>query len=264
MKVGISQLVLGREARLSEWLPMAREAGYECFEALLTDAGDLTMDSGPAEYRRLLDLSKASGVELVSLCASLSHQGSLTSGQPGDRERFRAVAGKMAEAAQALGIDAVLVIPGGVSADVRYDVAYQRALEGMRGVAPLAERAGVTLAIEYVWNNLFLSPLEMRRFLDEVGSPRVGFYMDPGNMAIFGYPEHWIEIVGSHIKRVHFKDWSRSARNWPPLTQGDLEWPKIMSALRAIPYDGPVISEVDGDWEAHRRTAETMREILAL
>src|SRR5207249_2767189 len=133
-----------------------------------------------------------------------------------------------------LEIDAVLTIPGGVTPSVRYDIAYQRALDGMRSLAPLAERAGVALAIEYVWNMLFLSPLEMRRFLDEVGSDKVGFYFDPGNMAVFGYPEHWVEIIGKHIKRVHFKDWDRKTRTWPQLLDGDVDYPKVMAALRAI------------------------------
>lgn len=264
MKIGITQLLIGSERRLDEWLPKVRDAGYDCIELILTDAGDLNMGSGTEDYERLKSLSRSSGVEMVSICPSTHDRGSLTTGRPQDAERFNQVVHKLLEAGQALGIDAVLVIPGGVSADVRYDVAYERALRGMRALAPAAEKAGVALAIEYVWNNLFLSPIEMRRFLDEVGSDAVGFYFDPGNMAIFGYPEHWIEIVGSHIKRVHFKDWDRKKRTWPPLLEGDVDWPRVMSALRALPYDGPVISEVGGDWDAHRRTAEAMRKIVQM
>ena len=44
----------------------------------------------------------------------------------------------------------------------------------------------------------------------------------------------WVEIVGPHVKKVHFKDWSRKNRDWPPLLEGDVDWPKVMKALRDV------------------------------
>ena len=80
----------------------------------------------------------------------------------------------------------------------------------MKQLAPLAEELGVSMGLEYVWNMFLLSPLEMLRFIEEVGSERVGFYMDVGNMMPTGFPEQWIRILGDHIVRVHFKDFKRS------------------------------------------------------
>jgi hexulose-6-phosphate isomerase len=264
MKIGITHLVCGSRDPLEVVLPKAKAAGYECFEILLTDGGDLTLDSGPDDYKRIQALADESGIELVSICKAMSNGGSLSTGKPEDKSRFDLTTKKMVDAAAALGMDAVLVIPGGPSPDVRYDVAYRRDLDGMRELAAYAEPKKVALAIEYVWNMMFLSPMEMRRFLDEVNSDCVGFYFDPGNMAIFGYPEQWVQIVGPHIKKVHFKDWDRKTRDWPPLTEGDVDWPKLMACLREIGYDGPVISEVGGDWDQHARTAESMRKIIRM
>ncbi|MBW3622210.1 MAG: sugar phosphate isomerase/epimerase [Armatimonadetes bacterium] len=264
MKIGITQLVCGSREPLETVLPKVRAAGYDCLEILLTDNGDFTMDSGPDDYRRMWELGEQHGVELVSICKSMSYPGSLASGKPEDAEQFNKTTKKMVECAAALGMDGVLVIPGGPSPDVRYDVAYERNLEGMRKLAPMAEEHRVVLAIEYVWNMMWLSPMEMRRFLDEVGSEYVGFYFDPGNMAIFSYPEQWVEIVGPHVKKVHFKDWSRKNRDWPPLLEGDVDWPRLMQAIRSVGYDGPVVSEVSGDWEQHARTAEAMRKIVKM
>jgi hexulose-6-phosphate isomerase len=264
MKIGITQLVCGRNEPLETVLPKVKEAGYDCLEILLTDNGDLTLESGPEDYERIRALGERNGVELVSICKAMSNGGSLSTGKSEDKERFDRTTRKMIEAASALGMKGVLVIPGGPSPDVRYDVAYQRDLDGMRELASYAEQCKVVLAIEYVWNMMFLSPMEMRRFLDEVGSDYVGFYFDPGNMAIFGYPEQWIQIVGPHVKMVHFKDWSRKNRDWPPLLEGDVDWPKIMAALREIGYDGPVIQEVGGGWEQDARTAEAMRKIIRM
>jgi sugar phosphate isomerase/epimerase len=37
-----------------------------------------------------------------------------------------------------------------------------------------------------------------------------------------------------------------------------------MKTLREVGYNGAVISEVDGDWAAHARTAEAMRKIVQM
>lgn len=63
----------------------------------------------------------------------------------------------------------------------------------------IRETAGeyeIQVGIENVWNKFLLSPLEMRNFIDEIGSPFVGAYLDVGNVLYCGYPEQWIEILG--------------------------------------------------------------------
>lgn len=88
------------------------------------------------------------------------------------------------------------------------------------------------------WFFLF-SPLEMRRLLDDVGSPAIGFYFDPGNMAVFQYPHHWVKILEKHIKMVHMKDWKGNALNgrWPALLQGNIEFDRVMEQLRHGSFD---------------------------
>ena len=67
---------------------------------------------------------------------------------------------------------------------------------------PVAREAGVTIAVENIWNKFFLSPLEMKAFLEQFNDKHVGLYFDTGNVLATGYPEHWIKILGKHIKRV--------------------------------------------------------------
>ena len=96
----------------------------------------------------------------------------------------------------AVGVD---FVPG--SAVIDYEYAYERAQESIRKLVPYAESAGVAIAIENVWNKFLLSPLELRTFIDEIGSDYVGSYFDVGNVVHNGYPEHWIRILGERIKK---------------------------------------------------------------
>ena len=134
----------------------------------------------------------------------------------------------------------------------------------LKDLAPSAEAHQVAIGLENVWNKFLLSPKEMRDIIDEVGSDWVGTYLDTANMMAYGYPEHWIRELARRIKRVHFKDFSRSAHQFVNLLDGDTDWQTVMEAFRAIGYDGYVIHEVGGDREAQIDLAKRMREIVAM
>jgi L-ribulose-5-phosphate 3-epimerase len=114
-------------------------------------------------------------------------------------------------------------------------------------LAPYAQAAGVSIGVENVWNKFLLSPLEMKRFLDEINSPFVGAYFDVGNIIYIGYPDQWIRILGQkHIKRIHFSD-ARSEQAglgmFVDLLAGDVDFAAVMTALRDIGYDGWITVE---------------------
>jgi L-ribulose-5-phosphate 3-epimerase len=74
---------------------------------------------------------------------------------------------KQIEIAHALDLDAILVVPATVGADfvpdceiVPYDAAWRRATDFIRAALPAAERYGVRICVENVWNKFLLSPLD--------------------------------------------------------------------------------------------------------
>ena len=170
---------------------------------------------------------------------------------------------ELMEIAKELGMDGVLVVPGAVTSEVHYDDGYARALEAFSEVAPFAEDIGVTIAIEYVWNKFLLSPLEWKRFIEEVGSDRVGLFFDTGNMTIFGFPEQWVKIIGKGVKKVHFKDFKRPTE-WTALLEGDVDFPAVMAELRNIGFDGCCLSEVSPGIAPIEDTAAAIRKILEM
>ena len=89
----------------------------------------------------------------------------------------------------------VLVVPGVVNASVTYGEAYERSQAEIRKLLPIAEKTGVKIAIENVWNQFLLSPLEAAKFVDDFKHPMVGWYMDIGNVLRYGWPVSWIEAL---------------------------------------------------------------------
>lgn len=154
-----------------------------------------------------------------------------------------------------LGGTSVLLVPGVVNANVAYDQCYQRSQEEIRKAIPLAQELGVKIAIEDVWNDFLLSPLEAARYVDEFNNPAaVAWHMDIGNVMAYGYPEQWIHILGNRIVKLHVKEFSREKMNREgrykgfdvKLGDGDINWKAVMSALDAATYHTWMCAEVPG------------------
>jgi L-ribulose-5-phosphate 3-epimerase len=264
MKKGLTQICLGRQSLIRDALELARDTGYHGLEILLTETGELRLDGGPEDWSELRRMSEASGVELTSICGV----GSFTDDDPAVVARSKAETRKMLQAAEALGIDTILLTAARVTEKVPYDVAYDRLFRAMQELRPDAERHRVNLALENIWNKLLISPLEFRDFLDRLGCPYVGCYFDTGNVVLYGYPEQWIRILGTRIKKIHFKDFKIDHKErryeWTQLMDGAVDWPAVMREIRAIGYDDYVITEVCGDRATYEETCRRMDRILEM
>ena len=232
----------------------AKDAGFDGIELTLDAEGDVTMQTTAAQLAEIRSAAQELGLALPSVASSLFWAYSFTSDDPDEREQAHQAAVCEIQTAKALGADTVLVVPGSVSVEfvperpvVAYDVCWERALQEMKRLAPIAEEAGINIGIENVWNRFLLSPLEMRQFLDEIGSERVGAYFDVGNVVYSGYPEQWIRILGKRIKKVHFKDFRRDPgglNSFVDILSGDVDWPAVMQAFADIGYDDWVTGEM--------------------
>ncbi|MCL6455113.1 MAG: sugar phosphate isomerase/epimerase [Alicyclobacillus sp.] len=247
MKKGVNWWCFPDGSSLPSAFELARRAGFDGVELAMQEAGPLSPDASEQKWREIAGQAQAAGVEVCGVATAMHWQYSLTSGDPAVRRRGVDLAKRMVDAAAALGAGSVLVVPGLVDEQVPYDVAYDRAQQSLRSIAEYAAGTGVWVCVENVWNRFLLSPLEMRRFLDEVGHPLVQAYLDVGNVLQFGYPEQWLRILGPRVKRVHVKDFRRDIGNitgFTPLLQGDVNWRLVREALSDIGYDGYLTAEI--------------------
>jgi hexulose-6-phosphate isomerase len=167
----------------------------------------------------------------------------------------------------------VLVVPAVVNESVGYDQAWERSIEEINKMLPTAKETGVKIAIENVWNNFLLSPLEAARYIDQFNHEMIGWYFDVGNIVRYGWPDQWIQILGNRILKVDVKEYSRKKQAdegiWKgfdvKLGDGDSDWNKVNIALKKISYSGWGSAEVPGGDRARlREISERMDRIFQL
>ncbi|WP_240231645.1 sugar phosphate isomerase/epimerase family protein [Devosia lacusdianchii] len=194
------------------------------------------------------------GLAIPGVVNSLHWKYPLTHPDPAIRQACIDATITALEDARRYGADSVLLVPGVVNADTSYKAAYERAVEGIGKLLPHVDATGVSLALENVWNDFLLSPLEAARLVDEFDHPLVGWYFDVGNVLRYGRPAHWIEALGSRIRKVDIKEFSLTKMNvegpWKgfevELGEGDCDWPAVNRALSAAGYSGWASAEVPG------------------
>ena len=143
--------------------------------------------AGEAEFLQLRRMAEEVGIPLCSVGGIISFSiYPLTAREPEVVQTSMDAVRRMLDAAQVLGAASALVIPGVATEDMAYEEAYTTAQERVSELADYAPSVG--LMIENVWNNMLYSPLELARFVDEMGRKNVGICFDIANARRFGYP----------------------------------------------------------------------------
>lgn len=200
------------------------------------------------------------------------------SSDPGLVESTLELTRKALRAAAAYGADAVLLVPckiGGVAmprpwefhidfdpanGHIRrvtigdnspfeaYIAAHNHATDASRAAVekliPLAEELRVVIALENVWNNLWVRPQIFRHFVESFKSPWVKAYFDIGNHVKYLAPEEWILELGDLLAKCHVKDFlldpedANGGGKFVNIREGSVRWPVVRAALERAGYTG--------------------------
>ena len=174
--------------------------------------------------------------------------------------------------ATAYGASSILHVVG-YDKNISYRENYRKTQELVRSAISHAEAKNVKILIENVWASFLIEPLGMARYIDEFDSPLVLAYFDIGNVVRWGWPQHWIEILGKRVAKLDVKEYDlKIAMNEGmrkafavPIGQGSVEWNKVREELKAIDYQGWATAEVSGgDRKRLAVVADQMDQVLDL
>jgi hexulose-6-phosphate isomerase len=248
VKKSIMRATLPRTTPLPKLLDPLKKAGFDGIQlGVLEPPGELTLRSTDEEVKTLAKACRDAGVEPHSIWGGVRFFHDTE-----DARKQAAEDGKrVIDVAALLGARTWLIHPGQLSPEVPYDDCWKFALDGLNALKDHAAATHLRIGLENVWNKFLMSPLEIRRILDEVNSPAVGIWFDVGNVVAFGFPEQWVRLLAKQIVGVHVKDFKRgpgdhfgTADGFVPLFHGSVNWPAVMKQLAAAGFDDYLVTEV--------------------
>jgi sugar phosphate isomerase/epimerase len=123
--------------------------------------------------------------------------------------------------------------------------------DGVKQIEKLAERYDLKLGIHnhggYDWLG---NPTILKYIFGKTG-PRIGLHMDTA-WAIDAKqnPVEWVEKFSGRLHGIHVKDFTYDRARQPTdviIGTGNLNLPKLVSALKQINFSGPLVIEYEGD-----------------
>jgi len=135
-----------------------------------------------------------------------------------------------------------------------YIDAHNQAIDGstaaVKKLIPAAEETKVVIALENVWNNLWVKPAHFKQFVASFQSPWVKAYFDIGNHVKYAPAEEWIKALGPLLAKCHVKDFKLNpdghGGNWAKIRDGSINWPLVRRTLDDVGYNGWLTIEDSG------------------
>lgn len=237
---------------------LAKDCGFEQIEC------PTIPEESKAE--EMHDASKKTGLRIHSVMNQAHWSYPLSSPDPAVVEKSLEGMRQSIGNAKLWGADTVLLVPAVVNAEVSYAQAWERSQRQIRKLIPIAAESKIVIGIEEVWNKFLLSPLEFANYIDSFESPWIKAYFDVGNVAINGYPQDWIRVLGKRIVKLHIKDFKfeRNLASWVSLKEGQIDWHAVHQSLEAIHYKGTATVELPGgDAEYLKEVNRRFEQILS-
>lgn len=248
MKKSLNAWTVEGSLNFEETFAAVSAAGFDGIELNVDGSGahSITLSTTKEEFAAIRTLSAKYNLPVVSISTSLW---GAKMGHPDEWDAGRELMRKQLEAASELGAKGILVVPGGMGGEYTLSTVRKNSIDFMKSMKDEIEATGIFVGVENVWNGFFLSPYDMASFIDEVGSKKIGAYLDAGNMLAFSVSEYWVEVLGSSIGCVHVKDYKRngglnSGGTWQDITHGSANWQAIIPALKKAGFDGYLTGEV--------------------
>ncbi|MGL4422222.1 MAG: sugar phosphate isomerase/epimerase family protein [Gemmataceae bacterium] len=256
LKKAVKYSMIQSPGSIQDKLELVKKLGFQGVE--IDRPSNLNLDE-------LVKARDATGIIIHGVIDSVHWTDTLSDPNEATRAKgLKALEGCLHDAKK-VGADTVLLVPGVVNKTATYAECFSRSQAEVKKVLPLAEKLGVKIAIEVVWNNFITKPEQLIEYVDSFESPAVGAYFDCSNMVKYGVPSaDWIRKLGKRMLKFDFKGYSHT-KQWVKIGEGDEGWPEILKALDEVGYDGWATAEVGGGGEAVLKDiAERMNKVLGL
>jgi len=130
-----------------------------------------------------------------------------------------------------------------------HDRSTDMSIQAVERLVPVAEKTGVVIALENVWNNLWVTPDLFAAFVARFRNKWVKAYFDIGNHVRYAPPEQYLRALGPLVCKLHVKDFKLhpdgKGGNFVPVRRGSINWPSVRRTIEEIGYSGWMTLEAD-------------------
>ncbi len=223
----------------------------------LTGGDSFSLEISREECEKIRAYAAEKGVGLRTIVSDGAWKYFLGAADETERREAVEVMKKYLHIASWLGAESVLIVPGATKVPwdatrplVPYQTVWDQATKSIRELIPTAEACKVNIAVENVWNQFLLSPVEWKYFLDQFDSEYTGMYFDVANCCLYGRPYDYPAILGKRIKAVHLKNFTGTDCAGglhgfgDDLFEGDVDFKKVFAEFEKIGYTGPYTVEM--------------------
>ncbi|MCL2095436.1 MAG: sugar phosphate isomerase/epimerase [Oscillospiraceae bacterium] len=278
MKKSINAWSVDPKTNFDDMFREIKDAGFDAVEINIDSKENasnhsLTLETTEKELDDIKDISEKYNLPVASISTSMWWIANMGSPEKQDRELGKKLLERQLACAKALGASGILVVPGGINNNISIKSAYENSAEFLKSSMELILEYKIKVGVENVWNQFFMSPFDMVYFIDNLDCGYITAYYDVGNVAAFSWSEYWVEILGPRISHIHIKDFRRnsgfnSGGTWPALLDGDVNFEKIIPALRNTGWDGYLTAEIAKPdnltfGEFYRETVKLEEKIIA-
>jgi sugar phosphate isomerase/epimerase len=250
IKIGGCDWSLRQEGKIGSFA-VAKKAGLDGVE-VSCGKGEEKLPISDAKFQQaLLEEARKHGLPIPSTCLEILHRDGLKEHPRAPRWVEEAI-----EPTRALGAR-VILLPFFGPRSINQRSEQKAVAERLKPIAPVAEKAGVVLALENT-----ISAEDNAWILEQIGSPAVKVYYDVGNSSgnKFDIYKEVVWLGKDRIAQIHLKD--RDSL----LGKGRIDYPRLVESILKTGFEGwcmletAVVGTVE---ESFSKNADYVRGLLA-
>ena len=241
--IGVYEKALYKKP-LPERFDDAARLGFDLFEISIDETPEriARLEMSRSERKEIREAAFDAGIDLYSFCFSAQRKYAMGSADPAVVRRSMEMMQQAIDLAVDLGVRIIQVAGYDVFYEPHTEDTANRYNENLAISADLAQRAGVTLAVETV-ETYITSVRKGLEVIRPIDSPFLTLYPDTANLYTMGFvPEDELGLAGREMAALHIRDCPDDVCT--PYGEGLLDFDKIFDVLKKNRFAGPFVVEL--------------------
>jgi sugar phosphate isomerase/epimerase len=215
----------------------------------------VTPATTPEERAAIRDAAALNGLAISAVGAHIA----MVEDDAESRRKAIAFVNGCTDLAADVGAPVVHILSGPAPAGVPHGTSWKWFADAVAATSSHASSRGVALAIEAIAGHLFHRIADYARMAADLPGTAIKVNFDPSHLIVQGEdPARLVAEQGPAIVHVHMKDGAGRYPDFtfPPLGQGNIDFPGLVTGLREAGYDGVLSVEYEAQVYGFKDTGD--------